>query len=122
VILHLVTDRRRLAPAAEPPSALACVVEQARLAVQGGVDVIQIRERDLEGRELALLTAAVLAVTRGSSTKILVNDRVDVALAAGADGVHLRADSLDAQRVRSIVPASFIVGRSVHSVDEAQTA
>ncbi len=122
MILHLVTDRRRLAPAADLSSALACVVDQAREAVTAGIDVIQVRERDLEGRPLVALVTSVVQVTRGSTTKVVVNDRLDVALAAGADGVHLRADSLEASHVRAIAPSPFLVGRSVHSIGEAQTA
>jgi thiamine-phosphate diphosphorylase len=83
------------------------------------VDVIQIRERDLESRALADVTARVLAATRGSRTRVVVNDRADVAIAAGAHGVHLRGDSAAPHRVRAIVPPSFLIGRSVHSVAEA---
>jgi thiamine-phosphate pyrophosphorylase len=122
VILHLVTDRRQLAPGAGGLEAVACVVDQARHAVAAGVDVIQIRERDLEARELASLVTSVVEVARGSSTRVVVNDRVDVALATGAHGVHLRGDSLDAQHVRAVAPPGFIVGRSVHSLEQAQSA
>lgn len=59
---------------------------------------------------------------RGTRTRILVNDRVDVALAAGAHGVHLRADSFSASRVRAMGPSPFLVGRSVHSVEDAVAA
>jgi len=91
----LVTDRRRLCPDADSfAAARACLVEQARRAAAAGVDLIQIRERDLESAALAALVAEVVAVTRESSTRVVVNDRIDVALAAGADGVHLRGDSV----------------------------
>jgi thiamine-phosphate pyrophosphorylase len=122
VILHLVTDRRQLAPGAARSEALACVLEQARHAVGAGVDVMQIRERDLDAGELASLVTSVVEVARGSSTRVVVNDRVDVALATGATGVHLRGDSLDAQHVRAIAPPGFIIGRSVHSLEEARSA
>jgi thiamine-phosphate diphosphorylase len=88
-------------------------------AVDAAIDVVQVRERDLEARELAALVDDALAITRGSRTRLVVNDRLDVALACGADGVHLRADSVRPEDARSIVPAGFIVGRSVHSPDEA---
>jgi thiamine-phosphate pyrophosphorylase len=122
MILHLITDRRRLAPASRQADAVACVVEQARLAVEAGVNVIQVRERDLDGRDLADLVAAVVRVTRGSPTRVVVNDRVDVALAADADGVHLRADSMEARHVRPLVPPGFVIGRSVHSLEELETS
>jgi thiamine-phosphate pyrophosphorylase len=104
----LVTDRRR-----RPP------IEQAAEAVDAGVDLIQVRERDLETSALASLVLRVVEATRGSPTRVVVNDRVDVALACGAHGVHLRADSIPASRVRTLVPPGFVIGRSVHGRDEA---
>lgn len=95
---------------------------QARYAVEAGVDAIQVRERDLGARDLAELVTGLLQVARGTQTLILVNDRLDVALACGADGVHLRADSVAPAVVRRLVPQGFIIGRSVHSVEEARAA
>lgn len=119
----LVTDRRRLCPEADSLSAaLACVVEQARRAAAAGVDLIQIRERDLEAAALAALVAEVVAVTRGSVTRVVVNDRIDVALAAGADGVHLRGDSVPVEAARRLLAAPRLVGRSVHGIEEARSA
>ena len=107
----LVTDRRR-----------ADVVAQARKAVDAGIDLIQIRERDLDAAPLAALVADVLAIARGSRTRVVVNDRLDVALACTADGVHLRADSMDIADARRLRSEGFIVGRSVHSAAEATAA
>jgi thiamine-phosphate pyrophosphorylase len=90
--------------------------------VEAGVDAIQVRERDLEARELSALAADVLALARGSRTRVIVNDRVDVAIAVGADGVHLRSDSIAARAVRPIVPDGFLIGRSVHSAGEVAEA
>lgn len=117
--LCLVTDRRRLCPAGAFDRARRCVVEQARRAVESGIDLVQIRERDLEASQLLALVSDVVRVTRGTTTRVVVNDRLDVALAAGADGVHLRADSLPPAGARSIAPAGFLIGRSVHHLDEA---
>jgi thiamine-phosphate pyrophosphorylase len=115
VTICLVTDRRQLVPAgASGDAAARCLVAQARHAVDAGVDVIQIRERDLDAAALAAIVRAVLDVTRGSRTRVVVNDRVDVAIACGADGVHLRSDSIRPAAVRALVPASFVIGRSVH--------
>jgi thiamine-phosphate pyrophosphorylase len=123
VIIHLITDRRRLAGAtADPGDARRCLSTQIRHAVDAGVDVVQIRERDLDARDLSSVVRAVVALTRGTHTRVVVNDRVDVALACGADGVHLRADSVPAASVRAIAPAGFLVGRSVHSVEAARDA
>lgn len=119
----LVTDRRRLSPDARSfADARRSLVEQARRAAAGGVDLIQVRERDLEGADLAALVAEMLAATRGSATRVVVNDRIDVALACGADGVHLRADSVSVAEARRLLPPPRLVGRSVHSVQEAVAA
>jgi len=103
---------------------VACrrVVEQAREAIHRGIALIQVRERDLDARPLARLVDAITALSRGTRTRVVVNDRLDVALACGADGVHLRGDSMLAAAVRRIAPPSFLVGRSVHGVPEAIAA
>jgi thiamine-phosphate diphosphorylase len=117
VTLCLVTDRRRLVAAGGTSQpATRCLLTQIRHAVEAGVDLIQLRERDLEGRPLAALVRDALAIVRGTATRVIVNDRVDVALACGAHGVHLRGDSIPVAAVRSIAPPSFLIGRSVHSV------
>jgi thiamine-phosphate pyrophosphorylase len=111
VTICLVTDRRRADP-----------VAQARLAVEAGVDLIQVRERDLDGRPLCALVREVLDIARGGNTRIVVNDRVDVAVATGADGVHLRSDSFSVEEARRLVPRPLLIGRSVHSPAEANAA
>ena len=119
----LVTDRRRLCPDAESfAAARACLVEQARRAAAAGIDLIQVRERDLDSAALAALVAEVVAVTRGSPTRVVVNDRIDVALAAGAAGVHLRGDSVPVAVARKLLPAPRLVGRSVHRAAETSAA
>jgi thiamine-phosphate pyrophosphorylase len=110
-MICLVTDRRR-----------HDIGEQARAAVAARIDLIQIRERDLDAAALSSIVGAAVAATRGSATRVVVNDRLDVALACGADGVHLRGDSLPAAAARQIAPRGFLVGRSVHSVAEAAEA
>jgi thiamine-phosphate pyrophosphorylase len=122
VILHLVTDRRRLCPSGDEPTRSARLVEQARYAVDAAIDVIQLRERDLEAGALVDLASMLVAVTRGTSTRLVINERFDVALAVAADGVHLRSDSFDAEQVRRRAPAGFLVGRSVHSLAELRVA
>lgn len=113
-VFALVTDRR-LYPAGRMPDAI-------HAAAAAGVTLIQIRERDLGDRALLELTRAAIRAASGTGARVVVNERVDVALAAGAAGVHLRADSVAASRVRAIVPSGFVVGRSVHDVDEALCA
>ena len=122
-VICLVTDRRRLAaPGAASVVARACLVAQVRHAVDAGVDLVQVRERDLEAGDLAALVSDLVAVTRATRTRLLVNDRIDVALACGADGVHLRGDSIPIAEARRLAPVGFLVGRSVHGVDEAMAA
>jgi thiamine-phosphate pyrophosphorylase len=122
-MLCLVTDRRRLSsPDAAFDVAARRVVEQARWATGAGIDLIQVRERDLEGAQLAIVVDGCVRVSRGSGTRIIVNDRLDVALACGADGVHLRHDSITLEAVRRIAPAGFLVGRSVHVAADAALA
>jgi thiamine-phosphate pyrophosphorylase len=122
-VLCLVTDRRRLcSETAAFEVARRRLIDQAKWAVASNVDLIQVRERDLETAELATLVSDLVRVSRGSGTRVVVNDRVDVALACGADGVHLRHDSVRAEAVRAISPGGFLVGRSVHSLAEAEGA
>ena len=124
-MICLVTDRLRLAGdarAAAPARVRECLVAQIRHAVDAGVDLVQIRERDLEAGALASLVAELLTVTAGTLTRLVVNDRLDVALAAGADGVHLRGDSIPVSDARRLAPVGFLIGRSVHAVDEAIAA
>ena len=109
----LVTDRRRFGLSA------AALVERAARA---DVDLIQVRERDLSDCELLELVRAMIRETAGLRTQVLVNDRPDIAIAAGAAGVHLRSDSVPATRVRAMVPAGFVVGRSVHSLRDVDSA
>ena len=113
---HFVTDRRRFGLTAD------ALVEHAARVARGGVSTIQIRERDLSDRELVALVRRVIDAVRGTPTAILVNDRVDVAIAAGAAGVHLRADSVPGRRVRAIAPAPFVIGRSVHDLADVDAA
>jgi thiamine-phosphate pyrophosphorylase len=118
-----VTDRRRLVPAGAPQDdARRCLLTQVRHAVDAGVDLIQIRERDLEAAALAVLVRDVLAAARGTPTRVVVNDRLDVALTCGADGVHLRSDSIPVAAARQLAPPGFLIGRSVHRIDELSAA
>jgi thiamine-phosphate pyrophosphorylase len=121
--LCLITDRRRLVAAMGPPTAdsLAALRAQVAGAIGGGIDVIQIREPDLDARELIEVTRGLLALERPAGVQVIVNDRLDVALAAGADGVHLREAGMPIGRVRATVPhRRFAIGRSVHDEETAR--
>jgi thiamine-phosphate pyrophosphorylase len=84
--------------------------------------MVQLREKDLPDRELCSLAAAAVRIARHTRCRVLVNGRLDVAVAAGAHGVHLPASGLTLEDVRSAVPRGFLVGVSTHSLREARTA
>jgi thiamine-phosphate diphosphorylase len=112
-ILCAVTDRRRLP-----------ILAHVAAAVDAGIDWVQIREPDLPAAELYEVVRHAVAEAGGPAarTRIIVNDRLDVALAAGAHGVHLRGTSFAASRARALAAGDFLIGRSVHSVEEAMAA
>jgi thiamine-phosphate pyrophosphorylase len=114
--LCYITDRRAL----QPKPLLPLVQE----AVRAAVDLVQIREKDLATRDLLSLVGAAVAEARQakSGTRVIVNERLDVALAAGAHGAHLGTQSMPAPVVRKIVPKGFLIGVSCHSLREALEA
>ena len=112
-LLYAITDRMAL-PGQDPLP----LIERA---VAAGIDLIQIRERDLSTRELLALVEAAVECARGRETRILVNDRLDVALAAGAAGVHLPAHGLPVAAVRQRYP-ELLIGASTHNLDELRRA
>ncbi len=121
-IVCYVTDRKALGAADAAGNLLAKI----RAAMAAGVDWVQIRERNMPARELLELVKAAIGVREGEA-RILVNDRLDVAIAAGAAGVHLGGTSIPAREVVSWVrkgnaPAEFMVGVSCHSLEEARAA
>ncbi|QOY89810.1 thiamine phosphate synthase [Paludibaculum fermentans] len=85
-----------------------------------GVEMIQVREKDLEARALCELVTRVVSVCRNA--RVLVNSRVDVALACGAHGAHLPGGSMAPSAWRPITPAGFLIGVSCHDLDELQAA
>jgi len=117
MILCLVTDRRRLGAAvgARPDEFLDALEAQVVAAARAGIDYVQIREPDLEAAALTALVRSIAFKCRGTPTKILVNDRVDVALAAKAAGVQLKESSFLPADVRRLAPSGFVIGCSVHT-------
>jgi thiamine-phosphate pyrophosphorylase len=98
------------------------ILPLVRAAVEAELPLFQIREKSLPARVLYELTARAAEITRGSKTRLLVNDRADIARAAGADGVHLTAHSLPSNVVRSTFGPEFLIGVSTHSLEEARAA
>lgn len=115
-LVCLVTDRRVLTDAAPPDEEATMRQLLALIAdcADAGVDIVQIREPDLSDRGLLALVRDAVDRVRTTAARIVVNDRADVALAAGAAGVHLKDDGRSAARIRALGPRRWIVGRSVH--------
>jgi len=96
--------------------------EVAERAVKGGADIVQLRDKSMSKRELYLTALEIRQITRDAGVGFIVNDSVEVALAAKADGVHLGQDDLPLEAARSIVPKGFIIGISVTSAALAKKA
>jgi len=111
--LYLITDRKI---ATKP------LPEAVRLALEGGVKAIQLREKDLPVRELLSLAKELRSITREFGAQLFINDRLDVAMIVGADGVHLGHQSMPVEAVRKVVGAGLLIGVSTHSTDEALAA
>jgi thiamine-phosphate pyrophosphorylase len=132
-----VTDSRALDPGRAPSAgesrsknnstvAGGALLEKIRNAAAAGINWVQIREKNLETQKLAELVRLAGGASQGANTSILVNDRLDIALAAGAAGVHLGETSLPTETVAqwrlSAGRAGFLIGASCHSLEAAQTA
>ncbi len=98
------------------------VVEVVRAALRGGAPAVQLRAKEETARETVELARALLGETRAAGALLLVNDRVDVALAAGADGAHVGDQDLPVADARRIVPPGFLLGRSADTPEEALRA
>ena len=115
MLRYYITDRAQL-------GSLDALLANVGRQMAAGIEMIQLRERDLSARDLLALTEAILRLPNRSGTRVLVNDRTDIALAAGASGVHLRGNSIPPNRIRAIAPPDFLIGISCHSVDEVRRA
>lgn len=126
-LLYLITNRQTFLRKTEiNQTAAQQQLEAIRRAAAAGCHYIQIREKDFGARALAEFTRQAIAVARPFNAKVLVNDRLDVALAAKADGVHLRVSSLPVTEVRRAALEkgfkNFLIGVSTHSLAEAKAA
>src|SRR5215471_4299110 len=121
-ILYLITRGTTTEQTTRDTPEFARILNQISAAVAAGVDLIQIREKQLTTRVLVELVTAAAELTRGTKTRLLVNDRADVAAGAGADGVHLTARSLDAATIRQTFGDKLLIGVSTHVLSEARAA
>ncbi len=113
MLLYAITDRNQLA---------GSLLDKIASLLDAGVDYVQVREKDLPARDLFRLLESTLGLPNPNRTRILVNERLDVALAAGAHGVHLPSRSPSPARIRAIAPKGFLVGVSCHSAEEVEQA
>ncbi len=112
--LIVITDRALAAPRA--------VEDVVRAALEAGAPAIQLRDKTADARALFLQAQALLRLTRQHGALLFVNDRLDVALASGADGVHLGPDDIPLAAARRVVPDGFLLGFSTDDPDAARRA
>jgi thiamine-phosphate pyrophosphorylase len=121
-ILYLITRGATSQQTTRDTPEFAAILSQIAAAVAARVDVCQIREKELTTQVLVELVTAASRLTRGTNTRLLVNDRADVAAGAGADGVHLTTRSLDAATIRQAFGDRLLIGVSTHALREARAA
>jgi thiamine-phosphate pyrophosphorylase len=121
-ITYLITGGESSSAAGPGLEEFRRLLALVRAAVEARVTLVQLREKSLSGRALFELASAAARMARGSETRVLVNDRADVARAAGCDGVHLTTRSLEPSVVRRTFGEEFLIGVSTHTRDEARAA
>jgi thiamine-phosphate pyrophosphorylase len=121
-LLYLITSGATSEQTTSSSKQYAQLLQLTQAAVAAGIDLLQIREKKLSTRMLFELATKAAALTRGTATRLLINDRPDVAAAAGAHGVHLTTRSVPVDAVRASFGPDLLIGASTHSVDEAKAA
>lgn len=112
--LYLCTDRRLMTT--------DTIEEAVELAIQGGVTVVQLREKDCTSREFYQIAKDVKAITDAYEVPLLINDRLDIALAVGADGVHLGQTDIPIHVARDVLGPDKIVGATANTIEKAEEA
>ena len=112
--LYLCTDRQLMTT--------ETLEESVELAIKGGVSVVQLREKECTSREFYQMAKAVKAITDAYEVPLIINDRIDLALAVGADGVHLGQNDIPVSVARNLLGADKIVGATANTVELAQQA
>jgi thiamine-phosphate pyrophosphorylase len=121
-LINLITNGTTTAKTSLNSPEFSDILRLVEFAVASEISVIQLREKKLTTRVLFELASQSTALTRGTRTRLLVNGRFDIALAAGADGVHLTSHSVPTDIVRRHCPREFLIGVSTHSLAEAKLA
>ncbi len=121
-ITYLITSGETSSATTSGDAEFRRLLALVRSAVAARVTLVQLREKELGGRVLYELAREAALIARGSETRVLVNDRADVARAAGCDGVHLTTRSLEASAVRRAFGEDFLIGVSAHTLLEAREA
>ncbi len=112
--LYLITDRHQTGGRS--------LTEVVRQSLEGGARAVQLREKELSSAELYCLAAELRLLTTEFDARLIINDRLDIALAVGADGVHVGVNSLPVAMVRRLLGKDKIIGYSAHAIDEALSA
>ena len=121
-ITYLITGGETSSSTSRASAEFAALLRLVERARDARVSLVQIREKELTARTLFELAARAAALTRGSETRVVLNDRADIARASGCDGVHLTTRSLDARVVRRAFGEEFLIGVSAHTFEEARAA
>ena len=121
-IIYLVTNGKTTTSTSPNSSEFSDILRLVESAVASEISLIQLREKNLSARVLFELASQVATLTRGTNTRVLVNDRFDIALASGASGVQLTSRSVSAELVRKHCGEEFLIGVSTHSLTEATLA
>ena len=121
-ITCLITSGETTSATTDESDEFKAILSLVRSAVAARVTLVQLREKNLNARTLYELSSRAAVIARGSRTRVLVNDRADIARASGCDGVHLTTRSLDPTVVRRAFGPDFIIGVSTHSLQEARAA
>jgi thiamine-phosphate pyrophosphorylase len=126
--LCLITDRKQLLSTFpnnqlfDLDTAISHLLNFCQTAIQAGIDIIQVREKDIPTDKLSNFVAKLTKETKNTNAKVLVNDRLDIALSYEADGIHLPSNSFPINKVRKLVGKKFIISVATHSIKEAQLA
>jgi thiamine-phosphate pyrophosphorylase len=121
-LTYLITGGETTGETTPASAEFASLLALVRSAVAARVSLVQLREKNLSARTLHELAARAARIARGSATRVLVNDRADIARAAECDGVQLTARSLEVSVVRRAFGEDFLIGVSTHSFEEARAA